>query len=93
MVTFSAQKVMNGYHVTMIINKPNYDTYKYGEAIIKYLQVDTNDFNKALKLYNGIPYFLGSTLDSVILYFITKESANDFINNYLEPQLIAKELS
>ena len=93
MTTFKVQKIKQGYNITMIINEHEYGIYKYCDTIINYLQIDPNDLNEALKLYDGKFYILGMTVKDVILIFTTKEKANTFVNEYLEPLLIVKELS
>ena len=66
--------------------------YNYN-VISSYLQVDNDDFINNLKLYGGELLQLQFDKDEVILFFIDKEKAKVFINEYLEPLLIAKQLS
>ena len=78
-------------------------TMNYGEYmpsrrfvnILKYLDIDYHDFNKALSSYGGShqTYSYSNNVCTVhVLYFINREDAELFIKDYLEPQLITKQL-
>ena len=66
--------------------------YMYSYNMIRsYLQVDDNDFINNLKLYGG--QLLQLEFEDDVIFFLDKEKAKVFINEYLEPLLIAKQLS
>ena len=84
---------MDGYFVLMVCNK-HISTIKCDNEISDYLQIDQYSFNEALKAYNGQykNLWTNRVFNPTILYFTNEENANLFIKEYLEPNLIAKEL-
>lgn len=85
----------DGYFIRAII----YDEYvslTNSINIAEYLNIDCCDFDKALSSYGGLNQtysYLSKVYTIGILYFINREDAELFLKEYLEPQLIAKQLS
>ena len=93
MVDFIIRPIANGYYIIIVDNK-QMCIYKYNNDIALYLQVNFKNFNETLKIYGGTHKdFRTGILITTIVYFTNKENAKLFIKEYLEPQLIVKELS
>lgn len=89
-IAFKIYKFNIGYCVTI---KGKYIKYNDSEIIRKFLQVDINNFNKALNSYGGIYKRLSKMFERDILFFTHKEDIELFVKEYLEPLLVAKQLS
>ena len=92
---FEIVKFDAGYYITM---KIKHNKYKHNddEIIRRFLQIDINSFNNALNLYGWSRQsygYLNEIYTTHILYFKNKENAELFLKEYLEPQLITKQLS
>ena len=92
MIIFDINKMLFGCCIRMLCDEFPY-VYNYNDEINDYLQINHDDFEKSLNSYNGYYYNVGDSSDVFILHFDNKEDAERFIKEYLEPQLIAKELS
>lgn len=80
-----------GYYITM--NFDDTSLYKNSKNIIRYLNIDVDSFSNTLRLYDGIYGCTGLIYGYNTLLFRHKERAELFIKEYLEPLLVAKQLS
>ena len=106
---FRIKPIESGYYISMI----SYDEdggividYIFVGSIIKYLNIKINDFDKAVKSYNGsyleqsVPFIDSSQYKETDscenyytrIYFKNKNDADLFVTKYLEPQLLIKKL-
>ena len=81
-----------GYYITINHSNP-LCIHNDGDYIRLYLQVDINNFNDTLKLYNGVCECFFRMFKYKILYFTNRKNAELFVSEYLEPLLTARELS
>ena len=81
MNNFNIEQVRYGYVVTMY-NKSNVKHSLAGN-IAEYLKVTIKEFSKAVELYNG--FYMMQRFGNNYVCFKSKEDANKFITDYLEP--------
>ena len=91
---FKVKPIEFGYYIEMTINEDI--VCRFVSGIIKYLGIEFDDFNSKLKSYEGgylelAHYRFGYPVKCI--FFLDKKDAEKFIAEYLEPQLIIKELS
>ena len=90
---------IHGYYINMMYTLGN-TTYTLNSVsnIIEHLNVEFNDFNKMVKLYNGSysPFSITDIPCNVnhmrCVHFKNKNDANKFVTEYLDSLLLIKKL-